>query len=74
MNIPRNNYDSTIIRFGVMCDELFLAKWEVECIKHLLKLNFVDLKLIILNDNTKEIPTLFKKIIINRKLSTNLTL
>ena len=44
-NIPKQ------IRFGVMCDDFYFKKWEINCIKHLQKINYVKLKLIILNDN-----------------------
>lgn len=51
-----------------MVNDLFLPEWQVKCIRKLLKLNYVKLRLIIFNNNSKSKDlSILKKIRMNKK-------
>ena len=60
-----------VLRFGVMCNDLTYRTWELICIEELLKLENVELALIILNaepkwESKRSLPQRFAKVLMNR--------
>ncbi len=57
--------ENTTLKFGILCNSLYFEKWEADCIEHLFQHPSIELKLLVINNDTGSEGSRFLRKIFN---------